>query len=181
MPSAKKSVNFTHNCYYAIYIYIYRYDTLTKIGDHYDRIMQRIILSFSFSDPKLFSSAYFHVIFTQSRCCYFLCSLHFHLFFFAQQHMNICSWRNYRFWQAISIITFMVPISLKGHSTFSPCLRVNRTCLVSNRWNGLARSHQRSLWGTSAASRHRAFRNNGALILFPRQPCESGWWLSKTY
>jgi len=41
---------------------------------------------------------------------------------------------------------FTAPISLKGHSTFSLCLRVNRTCLVSNRWNGLARSHQRGLW-----------------------------------
>lgn len=40
----------------------------------------------------------------------------------------------------------MAPISPKGHSTFPPCLRVNRTCLVSNRWNGLARSHQRGLW-----------------------------------
>jgi len=40
----------------------------------------------------------------------------------------------------------MALFSLKGDSTFSPCLRVNRTCLVSNRWNGLPRSNQRRLW-----------------------------------
>jgi len=106
-------------------------------------------------------AAYNSLIFSQIHNCFFsLLPCHrqvvsllllFHVrciftYFFVQRHRNVGSDINYRLWKAIWIITFMAPISLKGHSTFSPCLRVNRTCLVSNRWKGLARSHQKCLW-----------------------------------